>query len=363
MSATDRIRYAIIGSGMMGHEHMRNIALLGDAVVAAVSDPDEGMRASAQALAGEGCRAFRDHRDLIAADPVDAYVIASPNHTHAAIMRDVLATGKPILVEKPLGISVEECRAIIAAAAGRGPVWVAMEYRYMPPMQRLMEELRAGAAGRAWMISIREHRFPFLRKVGDWNRFAENTGGTLVEKCCHFFDLMRLLAGAEAKRVYASGGMDVNFLDERYRGRTPDILDNVFVVVDFENGVRAMLDLCMFAEGSYWQEQVSVTGDRGRIDALVPGPARFSVDGQERSSEIVISPRDTKIERRETVDVDHKVLAAGDHHGSTFFQHRKFADLVRHGGAPEVSLDDGLKAVTIGAAAEESARTGRAVEL
>jgi predicted dehydrogenase len=135
------------------------------------------------------------------------------------------------------------------------------------------------------MISIREHRYPFLKKVGDWNRFNANTGGTLVEKCCHFFDLMRLLAKSGAVRVYASGAMDVNFRDERYDGRTPDIIDNAFVIVDFANGMRAMLDLCMFAEGSYWQEQISVVGDVARVDALIPGPARFSRDGKERNSE------------------------------------------------------------------------------
>jgi myo-inositol 2-dehydrogenase/D-chiro-inositol 1-dehydrogenase len=358
------LRYGIIGSGMMGHEHIRNINLVGDASVVAVSDPDEGMRGIAQRLAGEGARAFVDHRELLAADLCDAYVIASPNHTHAAVLRDVLPATKPVLVEKPLCTTVVDCTDVLALAAKTAtPVWVAMEYRYMPPLQRLMTELDAGAAGRPHMISIREHRYPFLRKVGDWNRFNENTGGTLVEKCCHFFDLMRLLSKSEAVRVYASGGMDVNFLDERYEGRSPDIIDNAFVIVDFANGMRAMLDLCMFAEGSYWQEQISVVGDLARIDALIPGPARFSREGKERNSEIVVSPRESKIERREEVHVDHGILAAGDHHGSTFFQHRKFAELVRHGGKPEVSLEDGLKAVMIGAAAEESARTGRAIDL
>ncbi len=88
------------------------------------------------------------------------------------------------------------------------------------------------------MVAIREHRFPFLVKVGDWNRFNRNTGGTLVEKCCHFFDLMRLVAGAEPVSVLASGAQDVNHLDERYNGEVPDILDNAYVIVDFANGVR-----------------------------------------------------------------------------------------------------------------------------
>lgn len=54
---------------------------------------------------------------------------------------------------------------------------------------------------------------------------------------------------------------------------------------------------------------------------------------------------------------------SGDHHGSTYFQHEKFLELVRRGGKVEVTLEDGMKAVMIGAAAEESARTGMAVGL
>lgn len=360
----DTIRYGIIGAGMMGREHIRNLQLIPGAVVTAVSDPDAEQRALSRDLAGGGCVAFADHRELVARDLCDALVVASPNHTHAAVLKDILPADRPILVEKPLCATVEDSRAIVELARGRSaPVWVAMEYRYMPPLQRLLRELADGTAGRLRMISIREHRYPFLRKVGDWNRFAANTGGTLVEKCCHFFDLMRLIARAEPVRVYASGGMDVNFLDEDYGGRRPDILDNAFVVVDFANGVRAMLDLCMFAEGSYWQEQISAVGDLARVDALIPGPARFSADGRERPAEIVVSPRATKVERREEVHTDEAILSAGDHHGSTYFQHRKFFDMVRNGGRPEVTLEDGLVAVAIGAAAERSAATGQAIDL
>jgi myo-inositol 2-dehydrogenase/D-chiro-inositol 1-dehydrogenase len=358
------LRYGIIGSGMMGHEHIRNIALLNGARVTAVADPDEGMRLSAQKLSGEGCAAFGHHGALLDSGLCDVVVIAAPNHLHHPILLDVLSTELPALVEKPLCTTVDHCReAVRLANARKVQTWVAMEYRYMPPVARLIEETRRGTPGAPRMLSIREHRFPFLRKVGDWNRFNANTGGTLVEKCCHFFDLMRLVLQSEAVRVYASGAMDVNFLDERYDGRTPDILDNAYVVVDFATGARAMLDLCMFAEGSYWQEVISVTGERARIDAKVPGPARFSPDGKERKSEIVISPRDTKAPVNEEVEVDEAVLAAGDHHGSTYFQHCRFRDMVLSGGSPEVSVEDGLACVTIGAAAEQSARSGEAVRL
>ena len=359
------IRYGIIGSGMMGQEHMRNIALLDGTQVAAVCDPDAGMRAQALALAGPGAQAFDDHRALLAADICDAYVLAAPNDLHAGLMRDLLATDKPILCEKPLATTLADCHALRKAAAARkAPVWVAMEYRYMPPVERLRAALAQGLAGTPRMVSIREHRFPFLSKVGDWNRFNARTGGTMVEKCCHFFDLMRLLLGSDPIRVHASGGADVNHRDERYDGQVPDIVDNAFVTIDFENGSRAMLELCMFAEGSYWQEVVSVTGDKARLDACVPGPARFSPDGQERHSEFVISERATKREIREVVAVDERILRAGDHHGSTYFQHARFLDLVRSGqGQPEVSLEDGYWSVLVGAAAEQSMRSHAVINL
>ena len=66
----------------------------------------------------------------------------------------------------------------------------------MPPVGEFITQIGRGRVGQLRMLSIREHRFPFLPKVGDWNRFNRNTGGTMVEKCCHFFDLMRLIVGA-----------------------------------------------------------------------------------------------------------------------------------------------------------------------
>lgn len=359
-----KIRYGLIGAGMMAQEHLRNLALIPTAEVTALADPDAGMRARAGALAADA-KLYSDYKELLSGDLCDTYLIAGPNDLHHQMMLDVMATGKPILCEKPLGTTSDQCRDLIARAAGRAaPIWVAMEYRFMPPAQRLLEALEQGRAGTPHMFAIREHRFPFLPKVGDWNRFSDRTGGTMVEKCCHFWDLMRLVLKSDPVRIYCSGAMDVNHQDERYDGRKPDIIDNAFAVVDFANGTRGMLDLCMFAEGSYWQELLTITGDKARIEARVPGPARFSVDGKERHAEIVISDRATKVETTEVVEVDETILQAGDHHGSTFFQHQKFHNLIKSGtGRAEVSLDDGLWSVLMGEAAETSAREGRAIEL
>ena len=358
--------YGIIGCGMMGQEHLRNIALLDDTRVSAIFEPDARMVEDCKKFAPdaqyvESVEALLDVADL------DCILIASPNFRHVEQLEALAAKRPlPVLVEKPLFTDpahvarLEEFRANYPA-----PVWVAMEYRYMPPVATLVSEAE-DATGGIKMLTIREHRFPFLEKVGDWNRFNRYTGGTFVEKCCHFFDLMRLTLKAEPIRVLASGAMDVNHKDEAYEGETPDILDNGYVIVDFEGGARAMLELCMFAEGSRYQEEISAVGPKGKIEALVPGPGRFWPEhlGEAPVPQVVVSPRDPKGPEVRDIPVDPTILEAGDHNGSTFYQHKGFLELVRgERDAPEVSLQDGQLAVLMGMAAQISMKEHRAVEL
>ncbi|KQM62323.1 MULTISPECIES: Gfo/Idh/MocA family protein [unclassified Sphingomonas] len=354
-----QVRYGLIGTGMMGVEHLRNLEITPGAVVTAIADPVATSLGWAREALGERAadvRAFADGAALARSGLVDAVIVASPNHTHRAVLEPLFDADVAILCEKPLATTIADARWIVERAARSSrPFWTAMEYRYMPPASELIAQVHAGRIGRLQMLSIREHRFPFLDKVGDWNRFSRNTGGTMVEKCCHFFDLMHLIVGAEAVRVYCSGGMDVNHLDERYGGARPDIIDNSYTIVDFANGVRAMLDLSMFAEGAANQEEITAVGDAARIDVTIP------------DSVLTFSPRTgfgapKRIERR-VVPVDPAALAAGSHHGSTFYQHQKFIAAVRGEGPVEVTAHDGLMAVAIGTAAEISAREKRVVEL
>jgi len=375
MSST--VNYAIIGSGMMGREHIQNISLLEDTEVVALFEPDSEQMALSLEMA-PGASPYTDFRDLIKDTRIDAFVIASPNHTHIDILKEILPhDSRAILAEKPLCTTIDDCRSIAGLAENyRAPIWVAMEYRYMPPVAELINRVEGGIVGDPLMITVQEHRFPFLKKVGDWNRFNVNTGGTLVEKCCHFYDLMRHIARDNALRVYASGAADVNFLDENYDGKTPDIIDNALVIVDFASGKRAALNLCMFCDGSYYQEELTVLGSKGKLECLVPGPDRlWAVDnlddighstgfsGEHRDSEIIFSPRSPKGPIREAVKVDSSLQGAGDHQGSTFYQHQKFHKAVTGNGSVEVTIDDGLQAVLIGLAAEQSIREHRVVEI
>ena len=240
-----KIRYGIIGTGMMGCEHIRNIRLLPDVEITAIADPVETSLKWAEANLGDWRPArYRTAAELAESAEVDAVVIASPNNTHREVLEPLFGRDIAILCEKPLATTIPDAQWIVAQAAkSAAPFWTGMEYRYMPPVARFIDQVHGGRVDRLHMLAMREHRFPFLVKVGDWNRFSRNTGGTMVEKCCHFFDLMRLITQSEAVRVYCSGAMDVNHLDERYDGETPDIIDNSYTVVDFANGVRALLDL------------------------------------------------------------------------------------------------------------------------
>ena len=345
---------------MMGQEHLRNLALLPSIEVVGLIEPDEGMARAAQALVpGAACV---DSIDALLALSLDAVVICSPNHCHADQLRQLADAGVAVLVEKPLCTSADDLAPLLAIATEK-PWWVAMEYRYMPPVQALVELSRGDQLGDIHSLSIREHRFPFLPKVGNWNRFNRNTGGTLVEKCCHFFDLMRHLLQSDPVRIYASGAQNVNHLDESYGGETPDILDNAMVVVDFASGQRASLELCMFAEGSRFQEEICLVGSKAKAEARVPGPTRFwNTDaGAPPVPELELSPRNAPPSQW-PVPVDPALLEAGDHNGSTFYQHQRFLAAL-DGGAVEVTVADGAWAVRMGLAAQESIATGRAIVL
>ena len=353
-----KIKYGIIGAGTMAREHILNISLIENAEVVALSDPQEASLNQCKDILKTKVPCFKNHQDMIKENLVDVYLVSSPNFTHIEILKDVIKTKKHILVEKPLCTNTKDCLEIKKLTKDYPSVfWTAMEYRYMPPVAKFINEIHNKTIGELKTLTIREHRFPFLKKMNNWNRFEKNTGGTLVEKCCHFFDLMRLIAKSKPISVYASGAQDVNHLDEEYDGKKPDIIDNAYVIVNFENGARSLLELCMFAENSDMQEELVATGNKGKIETSVP-----SNESGKTSSNLRIGMRDGKT-WVENIEVDKKILNAGHHHGSTYYEHLAFLNSIKYNSNPEVSLDDGLIAVAVGEAAEKSIKLKRLVKL
>mmetsp|Transcript_25847 Transcript_25847/g.69813 ORF Transcript_25847/g.69813 Transcript_25847/m.69813 type:complete len:425 (-) Transcript_25847:441-1715(-) len=383
-----------------GREHLSNIKLHPGASVVAFADRSPESCNAARALLGESSDAecYADYRDVLARDDIDIIIIATPNYSHIDVLRDAIPTQKHILCEKPLCTTIEHCWEVLALhdaqpAATRGLLWVGMEYRYMAPLQRIAKELSAGTVGDLRMLTLREHRFPFLVKVDNWNRFNTNTGGTLVEKACHFFDLISYLNNLAPKPgraralpvgVVAMGGQAVNHLDEVYEDeeaddhpapRRPDILDHAYVLVEFDNGARACLEMSMFAEASEHQLEVSAVGDAGKLEAFMPGHGDKHVDHTETN--VRISRRSEELRSRAwrssrppppeatkgrvkhvAAHPDARIVAAGDHHGSTFVELDWLMHSVRAGASePHVSIADSVLAIAIGIAAHRSIDT------
>ena len=353
---------------MMGREHVRNIALVKGASVTAISDPDVGSRNESaraiQAVFGKAPAIYRNHRELLEKGAVDAVVIASPNDTHKAVLKDIFEARPdlPVLVEKPVCTSAK--RRGLAARCGR-ETWRAdlggdgiSLHAARPGADE--GDRQKGRVGALQMLAIREHRFPFLEKVGDWNRFSRRTGGTLVEKCCHFFDLMRLIMADEPIRVFASGAMDVNHRDETYDGQTPDILDNAYVIVDFPLGSAGDAGSLHVRRG-----RLLAGDDRG--DGR-QGPRRDLHSG----SRPILAGRRGASFRDRTVAAQAQGAEAARGRGRPHGSSRRATitapptTSISASIAPspralpvEVTLEDGLKAVMIGLAAEKVREDGQ----
>ena len=128
---SNSVRYGIVGCGMMGQEHLRNIALLPGASVTRIFEPDDGMAHGSLALAS-GAHRVGSLAEVVQAPDVDCLLIASPNFRHAEQLRAIAARGRYHFAGKPACTSLEDAPAVCSGALLSAPIWVAMEYRYMP---------------------------------------------------------------------------------------------------------------------------------------------------------------------------------------------------------------------------------------
>ncbi|CAN8074035.1 unnamed protein product [Agarophyton chilense] len=365
------LTYGIVGVGLMGKEHIRNLLRIPSAQITCVADDYQESIVTCRGLLEieapdqvAHIQFFGNSRDLFAANLCNVAVIATPNHTHHRVLKEAYDIANPdmhILVEKPLCTTIEHCREVIDAANGRsGRTYVGLEYCYMPPIARIIADSKMGVIGIPKMVAIREHRFPFLKKVRNWNRFSRNTGGTFVEKCCHFFDLFnRILHPAVPLSVFASGAQDVNHQDEVYDGEKSDIVDNGFVIVQYSGSTRACLDLCMFAEASRSQEEISITGSEGKLEAFLPQlEVRKGLRGRHSCGNVSV----------EVVN-DERIQYQGHHHGSSYLEHLDIMKALKstkregHGNISTAGLLQGLVSVAMGVAAHISAEENRVVRM
>lgn len=356
-----KYKFNVIGTGIVGQEHIDVTYLEGRASIHGVYDSNPRSIDVAQEIQSRWSTQnliIYDSLEDACNDPeVDALIICTPNYTHLDVVKVAAQSGKHILLEKPIATTVADAYEITRIANEYSAVFqVGLQYRYKSIyVEAIHEAIDRQAVGDIKLISMQEHRIPFLDKVNQWNKFAKYSGDTLVEKCCHYFDLMNLFAGSRPVKVFASGSMAVNFTEFEYEGEKSDILDSAFVIIDYANGRRANFNLCMFAPISY--EELIVCGDAGRLhaweksDFLTGGDLQSHVDimlGENKPSRLIQTGYPTWIED-------------SGHHGATYYEHAYFIDNIEGKTTTTAAAEDGLWSVIVAAAAQESIKTGEAV--
>ncbi len=357
-----KYKFNIIGCGLNGNEHIHITLLEGRAAIHGVFDENPGSIDLVQKTVAK----FNPDQELVihksleavCNDPTaDALIITTPNYTHLEVLRTAIQSGKHIFLEKPMATTVQDANQILQMAKEYPAVLqIGLQYRFKPMyVEAIHEVFERKSIGDIKMINIVEHRLPFLDKVNQWNKFSKYSGGTLVEKCCHYFDLLNLFARSKPVSVYASGSMAVNFKEFEYEGEKSDIIDNAAVSVVYENNIRGNFNLCMFAPMFY--EEISLCGDEGYLKAYekddflpVPRPKTYLevLRGEAQPSRFCNPCYPTYIEE-------------SGHSGATFYEHVYFIDNIEGKLTSAATVEEGFWSVVVGAAAEQSIKTGQIV--
>jgi myo-inositol 2-dehydrogenase / D-chiro-inositol 1-dehydrogenase len=258
-----KLRIGFIGLGAMGLSHVKAVNRLcaDKAEITALCGATDASFQAAMAVVPNAKR-FKQSTQLIQSD-LDAIFVATPNFTHAKLAEEVLAADKHLFLEKPCGISQEECLRVLDLANQSDRIFMlGHELRYSPFFQKIKELVEHGEIGRPQMVWTREFRGPFQKKAGDWIQDERLSGGCLVDKNCHHFDLMNWWAGARPHRVSAFGGCAVN----RVIAGEHQVNDHATVSYEYVNGVRGTLQLCMFALDFPNEDlEMGVIGDGGML--------------------------------------------------------------------------------------------------
>ena len=205
-------RHAIVGLGSRAQLFARALAGSPRAELVAFCDHNETRMRVHNDWLGTAVPGYRpeDFAAMLAKERVDVVVVCTPDHTHADYVVAALRAGCDVVTEKPMTTDVDGARRILAARRETGhSVRVAFNYRYNPVHRRVRELLAAGAIGEigsvefSWLLDT-AHGADYFRR---WHREKANSGGLLVHKSGHHFDLVNWWLGSGPETVFALGGL------------------------------------------------------------------------------------------------------------------------------------------------------------
>jgi UDP-N-acetylglucosamine 3-dehydrogenase len=328
----DSVRFAVVGAGSMGANHIRVLSELDGAELVGVVDPSAEKRV--QIADQFGIATFDSVDDMLGAigSKIDAATVATSSITHAAASIPLITAGIATLIEKPLAPTLEECYSIKEAAEKSGAICaVGHIERFNPGIERLRSQLEDLVVGDIFGIAS--------RRVGP----APGTGrsmdyGVLLDLATHDLDVVCSLLDDQPYEIYCASGS----------AKSGNLEDFAHLLLKFSSGVIASIEVNWLA--SVKVRDVRVTGAKGEL-VLDYRTQELLFTNVESISETA----PTVTTNTSQVDIQTAEPLARE------LAH--FADMVRSDGVPDVSLDDGIRAVELAVAATESARLGRPIVL
>jgi predicted dehydrogenase len=218
VAPSDDVNVGLIGAGSRGKYMARLFLQVPGVKVTALCDVYEPRFAEGRRVTGEATPAFPDHRRMLdeAAD-LDAVIVATPLSFHAEHMVACLERGLHVYGEKAMGYTVDDCDAIVrAAAAGGGRFQTGLQYRYAPWYREAVERIRSGEIGEVTHVYGYWHRNynwrrpvpePDLERLINWRLYTEYSGGLLAELGSHQIDVANWIFGGVPERVVGMGAI------------------------------------------------------------------------------------------------------------------------------------------------------------
>lgn len=307
-------RVGVIGAGYWGQNLVRNFH--GLHALAAVCDSDQG-RLEAMVDRYATCRAFKDHAHLLKDDSIAAVAIAAPAESHATLVREALAAGKDVFVEKPLCLSVNEGEELVALAARLGRIlMVGHLLWYHPAVLRLKELIDGGELGRIQYVYSSRLNLGRIRR-------EENI---LWSFAPHDISVILGLLGEMPDAVHAQGG---NYLHS-------SIADVTVSLLSFPSGVKAHIFVSWLHP--YKEQKLVVVGDR----------AMAVFDDVEQQDKLLLYPHTINWRNHIPVPNRAKARAVPVEPGEPLsIECRHFLDCVRTRSRPRTDGDEGIRVLRV----------------
>ena len=202
------INIGLVGIGGRVFGYLQNIIcrFKEEVKITAIAELKEERLQAVRDLLGEGINTCRDYREILKKSDVDTVIICTPDNTHEEIAVESFRAGKHVILEKPLAITPEGCDRVLKERdkAGKIPI-MGLVLRYTPFHQTLKKLLSEGVIGRFYTISMLDYYSGGITYFRRWNRFSKVTGGLLIHKGCHAFDILSWLADSQPSTVFVLG--------------------------------------------------------------------------------------------------------------------------------------------------------------